>query len=482
MRKHLAILLALVVASAGMITWAHGTVNAAGNDIEIRETVIYGDNTAVEGLEVGFNTKYMDNFYWDTTFWPGTDQKPVTEGRYISDSAHNPDNDTMSNETWFTITPDKDEDRLSWAFYGDDSEGSLELDEGHLWDGMVRPMLALALETERNSRETRTDQLNEFYEYYPFSVDYSIGQYTQSGDGSRVVKFFDVFRIKVPDDHIVESTVEKNEDGLKFVEIKPSEIMDGPADIYDLTTSHIVTEDGLYILIHNETNGRIALDFSDFSDGYGIYKVPIERGEITAKIYLDDIHCCYPIDPVNVMTLNLMDSQDGEAMVLMTEENSQLVLTSIRLDTMEEQARVEISGFEDDAEGIRQMFFYGDFVVVETADHTIALISMEDQGKILWTQSLQLEGTDEMLNLDTDYTVMDWDGDRLVIVTSQKPETWDREARIVVMDATGVQYIGDYDIVGDPENTLTYDREDMRYYGSDSWLYLQNKTPFEVSW
>ena len=107
---------------------------------------------------------------------------------------------------------------------------------------------------------------------------------------------------------------------------------------------------------------------------------------------------------------------------------------------------------------------------------------MEDQGKILWTQSLQLEGTDEMLNLDTDYTVMDWDGERLVIVTSQKPETWDREARIVVMDATGVQYIGDYDIVGDPENTLTYDREDMRYYGPDSWLYLQNKTPFEVSW
>ena len=82
MRKHLAILLALVVASAGMITWAHGTVNTAGNDIEIRETVIYGDNTAVEGLEVGFNTKYMDNFYWDTTLWPGTDQKPVTEGRY----------------------------------------------------------------------------------------------------------------------------------------------------------------------------------------------------------------------------------------------------------------------------------------------------------------------------------------------------------------------------------------------------------------
>ncbi|MBR7147904.1 MAG: hypothetical protein IKD13_03640, partial [Firmicutes bacterium] len=346
----------------------------------------------------------------------------------------------------------------------------------------VRPMLALALETERNSREIRTDQLNEFYEYYPFSVDYSIGQYTQSGDGSRVVKFFDVFRIKVPDDHIVESTVEKNEDGLKYVEIKPSEIMDGPADIYDLTTSHIVTEDGLYILVHNETNGRIALDFSDFSDGYGIYKVPIERGEITAKIYLDDIHCCYPIDPVNVMTLNLMESQDGEAMVLMTEENGQLVLTSIHLDTMEEQARVEISGFGDDAEGIRQMFFYGDFVVVEAADHTIALISMEDQGKILWTQSLQLEGTDEMLNLDTDYTVMDWDGERLAIVTSQKPETWDRETRIVVMDATGVQYIGDYDIAGDSDNTQRYDREDMRYYGSDSWLYLQNKTPFEVNW
>ena len=68
MRRDFAIMLALLIAAVGVVPWAHGTVNEAKDQVEIRETILYGDSFWAEGLEVGFNSKFKDQIFWDTTF------------------------------------------------------------------------------------------------------------------------------------------------------------------------------------------------------------------------------------------------------------------------------------------------------------------------------------------------------------------------------------------------------------------------------
>lgn len=154
MKRAVALLLTLTLLGAAGLVYAHRVVSASAEAVEVRETVLYGDRAAAEGVEVFFPTESHVHLFWETGLRVGAEN--VTE-------------------TAFRFSPEGEWEHWHWspdpplALGVSDNVGGDILKPEHELYALVSDVASRAPSGTASSESVR---LRDYYEYMPLYVDW----------------------------------------------------------------------------------------------------------------------------------------------------------------------------------------------------------------------------------------------------------------------------------------------------------------------
>ena len=478
MRRDFAIMLALLIAAVGVVPWAHGTVNEAKDQVEIRETILYGDSFWAEGLEVGFNSKFKDQIFWDTTFWPGTDKKAETKFSYYHPMMENtPDDQAEQKVVTVKLHIPSDEFQMydtSFA-YIQELEGTNEKDGNYYYNLMYRPVVDLRDRMEEKETRTEVVSLSQYYDYYPMALTFDVPMRYIKTQGSIFDTLDDIFRIPIPEDHKMRVTVERGWSGGKKDSAEGERVSKGSSPIYRLEYNYVLTEDSFYFLICNQVDGEKTLDFSQFRDGYGIYRVPLEQTGTMTWLPLEQLELCYSIDETAVTVYSFQWNEEREELLLLTEEAGSMWLTIIDERTLDTIQKIELVSWVYPLD----LFYYPDFLAIKTIEQQILIVAAEEDG---WKLQCVIPTDELSMSISTiEGTELAWDGKRLAIATG----AWGnlpREMEVAICTEDGLLFYADYGTKEEEATLNTEGNNYTRWQRYDPGVEMQSAVPITVTW
>ena len=273
MRVRLGILLVLLAAACGGLAWAHASVNAQKDQVDVRVTTVAGDVSAVEGTEVTLEASLLNRLFWTVRCVPGKEPAVQTEfTRYWNEHPLSSEWDGGNMYVSF----------FNSNWYGEDSE---EEPDRH---GLTTLLEAVAERCPAGTDDYwETVRMRDYYEEFPLfvgSIDFlSGGTYTLlDGNDSLEMMAQDalrqVFHIPVPEDLTVEVQMGKNLDGDVF----STHVNAG----WDLDAATVATEQGIYFTLA-PSDPAVTLDFSQSAVEQGLYFLPIHQTPYTGDDFED---------------------------------------------------------------------------------------------------------------------------------------------------------------------------------------------------
>ncbi len=466
MRKALIFLLVLALAALGFTIAAGVTVDRLHDDVFIREETVFGDPSWAKGLEVKTRAEQDSRLFWDTTYMACGDPRPTTEFTYSDQRLY--EEGVYDGQFYLT---------MGGINYGTNMTME-EMDQAvdpysEYFDFYSPSMLDIARDVAKDVKDGETVEktvlVKDYYEYFPlgFSFDPINAPY-DGGNGvdASLWKFFNrMFPIPVPEDLRVNVTV-RREGEVYYVDMfVPDEDVEMFYEIYNLYTSSVVLEDGVFYGLFG------GLDFSQAEAGYGIYYTPIVetdrtvihqssngvREERSFVLLRQEVQNIMPMDPADSEAGALYASEDKNQVYALTKEGGQVYLTVFDSHTREivqrEETSMEIVPSAWIQDGV-VLFLEQNWDEEEFTFH----VYLNEKGKLVkW-----LETPAYLDNENGPYWYMEaqlaFDGQRLAI--AQYMDHYDRsDHRIQVYDQNGLQYVGDYRHSGDdlPNHLRTWD-------------------------
>lgn len=166
-------------------------------EVVVTEESVLGDPGAAEGFVLEWKTDWQEQLLWNTRYTIGTEET-VTGFSFRAKKAK-----------WSRPA----EEKVRLEIYGSwGGSGILEPGDA-IWPEIA---LAAAERTEPGERHTERLRFADYYEYYP--VEFHVTKnnsiyYYDNSDGEEKNFWTDFFRIPVPEEHILEVTVEKDAEG-----------------------------------------------------------------------------------------------------------------------------------------------------------------------------------------------------------------------------------------------------------------------------
>lgn len=269
MRIRVCILAALAALAVGLTVWAHGSVYAQRDAVEVEQAVLRGDPAQAEGVALELRTSWGQYLVWNTH---------ITVG------------EALQLRTDYTYGPSAYLD-----YQGTDTPGELYVDvigfdgpteqENEVEDqrGMQKPFNDVASRCPAGTEEhTETVHLRDYYEVYPLYVPGGVFDLIPASmQSSRYVLYEEEpelllqellrehFPIPVPEEATLTITIGKNAEGR----ITRTGCDYNGLQFFD--TCSVVREGGVYFLFSSSRGGE-PLDTSLFPQGYGVYFLPVE--------------------------------------------------------------------------------------------------------------------------------------------------------------------------------------------------------------
>ena len=213
MKKNLTRLGAVFCLCLAVLVCAHLALGWTEDKVEIRETVLAGDRSAAQGLEIACSV-YDDSHHlrWDVALTLGGDIAPETEFQFFT------------GRHYWEIPPEYTAQLypapLNFSMSGRVAEDDQRYAE---YEYMVRPAMDAASRTAPGEKRTETLRLADYYACYPLALEAWTPEgpiYSTSWRGSgRTLdreewqKVNDYFRMPVPPEATVTVTAERNEAG-----------------------------------------------------------------------------------------------------------------------------------------------------------------------------------------------------------------------------------------------------------------------------
>jgi len=455
MRKLLCLLLALLLLSVGSITFAFRSVSDTADQVELTETVVYGDKKRAEGLTVRNQSQYINRLHWDTTCLIGEENITDTAYRFTPDYEYN---HSPSTPRALYLTAQVD------GHFFEDDENPTGLNQAYkeLYDSMGP-----------NEEKEIEVYVKDYYDFYPLNGWLDLNGYLLDWDR------YDIMREYLTEEELI--IIEKLTSFFRFPVLETDKelialttneakniIGSGSGSIsgddFYFDTISPYTDDAVFIVFDSHTNEGNLIDTSYIPGGYGIYRLPYhtreadERG-YTVAVDVDELAMVYPLDP-NLHLMGMTLSKDGERLLLYTREENAFYLTVINADTMDTLQKLELGKWSEDTWGWRLFDKGDDFLAFILNDGELVVAEQQPNG----TYSITLR-TDLLLSENdtpfADYylssdAVMAYDGERLAIVdelqieyTNNDGEYYWREFTCgfytAVYDTSGLVYFGTYE-------------------------------------
>lgn len=437
-------------------------------DVTVTRNVLYGDPSALEGLNVDFRCQYRATLHWDIHCDPVTAESTTDFIFSHDDPFATPYDGTPRGVEMYPLL-----DYRSHRFsLNTDLSPSVPADSGIA--RLIADLNALPLsESETDGTGTvdadeedsnHTVDLSDYFEYYPFDglVDISYTGLTPSweafseysaraSESSKMLSelFNSYFKIPVQDNALVKIHIIDWRDGSRDY------IFGGfPNDTayFSPETYSFVSGSSSYF-VFDSSHGQ---DVSQIPGGWGIYRLDYTLaadGDIASA----ELSTVYPLDPairVNGMTL----SGDGKTILLRSFDDKGDYLTVIDLATME---KLQELAFTDDAQSVRSEFIIQDDYIICLYNGTqlsvyqrLANGTYEQRIDIDITAAEDVPTPNFYSMYSCDHSGMAFDGQRLVVgdfLFRPLGSPYIGSTRTVcgftlsVYDSTGLIYHGEYD-------------------------------------
>ena len=405
MKKNLTRLGAVLCLSLAVLVCAHLALGWTEDKVEIRETVLAGDRSAAQGLEIACSV-YDDSHHlrWDATLTLGGDIAPETEFQFFT------------GRHYWEIPPEYTAQLypapLNFSMSGRVAEDDQRDAE---YEYMVRPAMDAASRTAPGEKRTETLRLADYYDCYPLALEAWTPEgpiYSTSWRGSgRTLdreewqRVNDYFRMPVPPEATVTVTAERNEAG-ELVEISCEET-EAAEQFAPMSFLGVASGEALYLPVipSQEAPDQVAA---------GIHMVPLLEKEDRLTPDLDHIRLLYPLALAAADDLiNFTWNQDGSLLMLYTREAGRLVLTTVDPHTGETVQRLELMdlGPEEWVDHMDQSALY---MVYGNSEDDFVLLR-EEAGVLSQVLSGKLGLSWPMTEMFSSWSRLAWDGERLAL-------------------------------------------------------------------
>lgn len=347
MKRYVILLLSLALLGGLGLVCAHRVVGAGAENVEVRETVLSGDRTAAEGVELLMHAA-CGKCSWNTELSIGAENRAETRFHFGSRG---------SGESVY------------WDYYGvmisviASGSGSVEDAGGRVkaWWGpdfsradlnqfgsppepFLDMLLDVAARTGADEERTERLELGDYFDFLPLEVwvdlpEWPDGTYALAGQGVKLtldgaVEWLrDYFKLPVPEGLEVDVTIEKDYAG-DIVYWSFSAV-----DALYMRTFGIVDEDACYFYF-NEPGGDI--DCSALPWGLGLYRLPLERDGRALVLRLDELEQFVPLaDGERVRGTDIF----GNRFLLLTQRDGMLYLTSVNPEDMSRAETTAMYGY-----------------------------------------------------------------------------------------------------------------------------------------
>lgn len=485
MRKSLVLFLILLVCVIGGTYYVSADLLKEKDNVQIKETVVLGDKSVVEGVTVERNVKYDTHIRWNTTYVVGKEPKCDTvytfdeEGKLWEKSNHK----DRGIELYTNVIRAFDEA----------SEKAEDL------TGVDRAMKELFDETEPGQENSRIIDLKDYLDFYEYEItielsedighhflnreelEESLAYYGNDKNywGSLYLEelkeelhiletFTEFFKIPVIDNHLYEIAVSKDKDGNLYGWSYGTANGGGSSgnvsmgstltdsDSFNMWAISAFTNNMCYFTFDPYTDNGQLVDTSYIPGGFGIYQLPFDKENGTIDV--DNLRLVYALDPTEDI-LNLHYDERRNTILLLGHKDTETgyQMTVFDADTMEVKQEVFYS---DDGYGAG-IYMGDDFIVLETMDDVIVL-SVEENGTYQKELECDIKCLTEQTSVEyLDFARMDfdWNGEKLIFAVALNDSTSYRYYQscgfyVAAYDKTGLIYYGEYVSSLDAESSV----------------------------
>ena len=508
MRKSLALFLVLLVFAIGGTCYVSASLLKEKDNVQITETVVWGDKSAVEGVTVERNVKYDRYIRWNTTYVVG--EEPACDTLYTFD-----EQGRLREEGNYRY------DGLE--LYTDVIRGhDLATVDAEKLTGVNRAMKELFDETEPGQESSRIIDLSDYLEFYEYEVfidfpgDIFLGHVSKYDIEETLANYqnreefipeeleaelhiietiSEFFKIPVIENHLYEIGVSKDMDGNLYAWSYGSANGGGSSgniamggtlqesDAFSLWAISVYTDDMCYFTFYPYTDDGQLVDTSYIPGGFGIYQLPFDKESKTVDV--DNLKLVYALDPKEEV-LNLHYDERRNTILLLghNDAGSGYKMTVFDADTMEVKQDIVYSEYGYSA-GI---YLGDDFLVLEAPDDVV-VISVDEEGfyqKEMECDIKQLTEETSVKYLDFSYMDFDWNGEQLVFVGPLHDGNSHRYYQscgfyLAAYDAAGLSFYGEYASSLDAESSYSNSYYDT-YYGYNFVCRPTENEPICVEW
>ena len=422
MKKVLALIAVLLIASVGIFCAVGATVNKDKDTVVITENILYGDKSAAEGITIKNQTRYDRHLFWDTTYTIGEPAKYDTE-------------------FWFSaveLRRNNPRNHMKIALEIDIAYGCDFYKPAEEQPGIERAYKELYDAAKPGEELKRVIRLKDYYEYYPIGIEIDLPDtywhgfahenlhWTEEHNDYKYVwnAFNEFFKIPVPEDMIMEISISKGHNSNESTGIGSSFV---DKDSYYMSTVSTYSDSKCFFTINNRTNGGKSVDTSLIPGGYGIYAFSY-GGEAKKKsktgIDMDSLKMVYPLDEETVV-VHLSMNTEKTKLLLLTNDGEELLLTIIDATTMTELQKLSLGAgdlYEIREYGAEHEFYegreFGSFIVLYLRGNKICLLVENKEGE--YEHKFTVDSAEvKVMNSDFvywKYPSINYDGKRLVVV------------------------------------------------------------------
>jgi len=455
MKKVLALMAVLLIASVGIFCAVGAAVNENKDTVVTTENILYGDKSAAEGITIKNQSRYDRHLFWDTTYTIG---EPAE----------------CNTEFWFSaIELRRDNPRNNMGI-------ALEIDIAYGCDfykpaveqpGIERAYKELYDAAKPGEELKKVIRLKDYYDYYPIGIEIDLPDTYWHGFAhenlhwseeyndykSAWSAFNEFFKIPVPEDMIMEISISKGYNGNEPTGIGSSFV---DKDSYYMSTVSTYSDDTCFFTINNRTNDGNFVDMSLIPGGYGIYAFSY-GGEAKKKnktgIDVDSLKMVYPLDE-EVVNVHLSMNTEKTKLLLFTNDGEELVLTVIDAATMTALQKLSLGTgdlYEIREYGAEHELYegreFGSFIVLYLRGNKIGLLVENEEGEYEHKFTVDSVET-KVMNSDFMYLKnpsINYDGERLVVVDYMFAGPYHNIPscgyNVAVYEESGLVYYAEYD-------------------------------------
>ena len=507
MRKSLALFIVLLVFAIGGTGYVSASLLKEKDNVQITETVVLGDKSAVEGVTVKRNVKYDRYMRWNTTYVVG--EEPECNTVYTFD-----EHGRLREEQNYRYN--------GLELYTDVVRGhDLANVDAERLSGVNRAMKELFDETEPGQENSAIIDLADYLDFYEYEVfidlpgdiflghvsKFDIEETIATYDGNNrhipeleaelhiIETISEFFKIPVIENHLYEIAVSKDMDGNLYAWSYGSANGGGSSgniamggtlpesDAFSLWAISVYTEDMCYFTFYPYTDDGKLIDTSHIPGGFGIYQLPFDKE--TKTIDVDHLKLVYALDPKEEV-LNLHYDERRNTILLLghKEAGAGYKMTVFDADTIEVKQDIVYS--EDGYSG--GIYMGDDFIVLDAADDLVVL-SVDEAGfyqKEITCDVKRLIDETNVAYLDFSYMDFDWNGEKLIFTGSLNDSTSYRYYQscgfyLAAYDETELIYYGEYVSSLDAEHSYSDSQYDP-YYSYKHICRPTDNDPIAVEW